>query len=159
MVRSYLLVGILAALSQSAHGAVFNDGIKSKVGDSLLPLLHDVEDATTVSFGESSDASVQVWKFDTEGQATPDDAIITPSNSAKALVCREGSYCSLSLEGERQPYRVIRVEKEDPIFTFQDLATGLYVSRSDDLHLELTETQSEKIYFLLDKTVAQHEEI
>ncbi|CAG8350088.1 unnamed protein product [Penicillium salamii] len=158
MMRSYLLVGILTALSQSAHGLVFNDGIKSKVGGSLLPLLHDVEDSTTVSFGESSDASVQVWKFDTEG-LSDDDAVITPSDSAKTLVCREGSYCSLDLDGERQAYRVIRVDEKDPIFTFQDLVTGLYVSRSADLHLELTDTQSEEIYFLLDKTVGKHDEV
>ncbi|CAG7972489.1 unnamed protein product [Penicillium salamii] len=159
MVRSYLLVGILAALSQSAHGAVFNDGIKSKVGDKLLPLLHDAEDPTTVSFAESSSAGEQLWKFDTEGQASPDDAVITPSDSAKTLICREGSHCILDEQQERQVYRVIRVEEKDPIFTFQDLETGLYVSRSDDLHLVLTETKSEKIYFLLDKTVGQHEEV
>ncbi|CAG8226000.1 unnamed protein product [Penicillium salamii] len=158
MVRSYLLVGILAALSQSAHCLEFNDGVKSKVGDSLLPLLHDVEDATTVRFGESSDASKQVWKFNTEG-LNDDEAVITPSDSSKALICRQGSSCSLDLDGEKQAYRVVRVEEENPIFTFQDLATGLFVSRSPDLYLELTEDQSENMYFLLDKTVGQHEEI
>jgi hypothetical protein len=154
MMRSYLLVGILTALSQSAHGLVFKDGIKSNVDGKLLPLLHDVEDPTTVRFGESSDSNLQVWKFDTEGH-NDDEAVITPSNFLKTLVCEKGSYCSLDLDGARQVYRVVRVNQTTPTFTIQDRDTSLYVSRTPDLHLELTETKSESINFLLDKNVGK----
>ncbi|KAJ5787324.1 hypothetical protein N7457_002314 [Penicillium paradoxum] len=158
MVPSYLLVGLLTALCHSAHGLEFIDKIQQNVEGNTLSLLHDVEDATSVKFGTSPDSQTQGWKFNTEG-FSDDDAVITPSNSSKTLVCEKGSKCKLDLNGSKQPYRVVRVDEENPTFTFQDLSTSLYVSRTSDLYLELTDVVSESIYFHLAAIRDNHEEI
>lgn len=155
MVRSYLLFGFLTALCQPAYGLVFSDKLKQVVGGETLYLLHDVEDATSVKFGNQQNPGTQGWKFDTEGFAD-DEAIITPLNSDKTLICEEGSICRLDLEGTKQPYVIARVSDELPIFTFQDKFSNLYVSRTPDLHLELTEDASNSIFFELEKIEGKH---
>jgi hypothetical protein len=139
----------MTALCQPAYGVVFRDKIKQVVGGNSLPLLHDVEDATSVRFGNPPNLAAQIWKFDTEG-FSPDEAVITPSDSHKTLLCEEGSKCKLDPEGTKQPYLVTRVNETRPIFTFQDTLSKLYVSRTSDLYLELTSLTSDPIYFELE---------
>ncbi|KNG83647.1 hypothetical protein ANOM_008483 [Aspergillus nomiae NRRL 13137] len=149
MLPSSLLVGLLAALCNPAHGLVFRDKIKQAVGGDTLYLHHDIEDATSVRFSKTTDSATLGWKFDTEGFAD-DEAVITPLDSSKTLVCELDKRCTLELDGLRQPYRLARVDQTQPIFTFQDIASGLYVSRTDDLGLELTGNAVDTIYFELE---------
>jgi hypothetical protein len=155
MMRPYLLVGLLAAICHPAYGLVFNDRIKQVVGDSSLPLLHDVENSTSVRFGTPPDADSQAWTFNTEG-FSDDEAVITPLNSSKTLVCEQGSRCTLDLKESKQAYRVTRVEGK--IFTFQDILSSLYVSRTSDLYLELTAVTSASIHFHLEHLEAPSSE-
>ncbi|KAL4891339.1 hypothetical protein BDV59DRAFT_209021 [Aspergillus ambiguus] len=150
MVRSYFLVGFLAALGHLAHGLIFNDRIRQDVGGELLYLLHDSEDATTVRLGSSDDLEKQGWTSNTEG-FNDDEAVITPLNSNKTLQCEVGSKCTLDPEGFRMPYRITRVDEKDPIFTIQDIPSSLYLSRTSDLYLELSEIQDDSIYFIFEK--------
>ena len=149
MMRLYLLIGLMTALCQPAYGVVFRDKIKQVVGGDSLSLLRAVEDATSVRFGNPPNLEEQVWKFDTEG-FSPDEAVITPLDSYKTLLCEEGSKCRLDPEGTKQPYLVTRVDETRPIFTFQDTLSMLYVSRTSDLYLELTSVTSDSIYFELE---------
>ncbi|KAJ6084671.1 hypothetical protein N7486_011471 [Penicillium sp. IBT 16267x] len=149
MTRSSLLIGVLAALCHPAFGIVFRDRIKQVVGGSSLLLLHDVGSPTFVGFGNPPNSETQAWKFDTEG-FSDDEAIITPVNSSKTLVCEKGSKCRLDLESTKQAYRVTRVDGKNSVFTFQDTSSSLYVSRTSDLYLELTAVVSESIYFQLE---------
>ncbi|KAJ5597703.1 hypothetical protein N7537_007787 [Penicillium hordei] len=149
MVRSYLLLGFLTAVCQPAYGLVFRDKLKQVVGGENLYLLHDVEDTTSVRFDNLQIPGTKGWKFDTEG-FEDNEAVITPLDSDKTLICEEGSNCRLDLEGTKQPYVIARVS-ERPIFTLQDKLSQLYVSRTPDLYLELTEEISDSIYFELEK--------
>ncbi|CAI7648701.1 unnamed protein product [Penicillium glandicola] len=150
MVRSYLLLGFLTALCQPACGAVFRDKLKQVVAGEALYVLHDVEDPTSVRFGNERIPGTKGWKFDTEG-FNDDEAVITPLDSGKTLLCVQGEECRLDLEGTKQPYVIARVSDERPIFTIQDTVSNLYVSRTPDLYLELTRHISESIYFELEK--------
>ncbi|CAG7969812.1 unnamed protein product [Penicillium olsonii] len=156
MMRSYLLAGLLTALCNPAQGLVFSDRIKQDFDGKTVQLLHGVEDPTTVQFGPESKAADQAWEFNTEGY-DDDTALIRPKDTNHNLICLEGSKCILDLEGKPQPYRVIRVS-EDPIFTFQDIESSLYVSRAEDLTLELTPVQDDNIYFRLETTRHDHDE-
>lgn len=153
MVQSYLLLGFLTALCQPAHGLVFRDMLKQDVGGESLYVLHDVDDATSVRFGDQKIPGTRGWKFDTEG-FNDDEAVITPLDSDKTLICEEGSKCKLDLEGTKHPYVITRVS-DRPIFTFKDMVSNLYVSRTPDLYLELTEEPSDSIYFELEKLVGR----
>ncbi|KAF4771466.1 hypothetical protein N7455_007988 [Penicillium solitum] len=149
MMRSYLLAGFLAALSCPTNGLVFKDKIKQTIDGSTLSLLHDVQDATSVQFGTAPDSSSESWEFNTEGFAD-DEAVITPVDSSKTLICEQGSPCHLDPAGSRIPIRVVRVDEKNPIFTFQDISSSLYLSRTPDLYLELRDVQDESIYFTLE---------
>lgn len=149
MMRSYLFAGLLAALSCPTNGLLFKDKIKQTIDGSTLSLLHDVQDATSVQFGTAPDSSSESWEFNTEGFAD-DEAVITPVDSSKTLVCEQGSLCHLDPAGSRVPIRVVRVDEKNPIFTFQDISSSLYLSRTPDLHLELRDVQDESIYFTLE---------
>ena len=117
-------------------------------------LLHDFTDPVSVSFSDEQIPGTKGWKFDTEGR--PDDqAVITPLNSAKALICEEGSICALSSDGKQQAYVIARIPGDRPIFTFQDTLSTLYVSRTGD-ELQLTENISEASYFELEKVEGKH---
>lgn len=150
MVRSCLLIGSFAALGHLAHGLRFNDRFRQDVGGEVLHLLHDSEDATTVRFGNSPDLEKQGWTSNTEG-FNDDEAVVTPLNSNRTLQCEVGSKCTLDLEGFRKPYRITRVDEKDPIFTFQDIPSSLYLSRTPDLYLELSDVQDDSIYFFFEK--------
>ncbi|KAJ6018322.1 hypothetical protein N7451_001701 [Penicillium sp. IBT 35674x] len=158
MTRSYLLFGLLAALCHSACGVVFNDKIKQDVGGVSLALLHDVGDSTSVKFGNPPDFDSQAWQFNTEG-FSDDEAVITPLNSSKTLVCEKGSKCRLDLEESKQAFRVTRADGKKSVFTFQDIHTSLYVSRTSGNFLELTDVGSDSIYFQLEAIRASHQEI
>ncbi|KAJ6014612.1 hypothetical protein N7540_009203 [Penicillium herquei] len=146
-----ILIGFLAALSSSAHGLVFRDKISQVIDGQSLLLLHGILDTTAVSFGvDPLDLEKHGWKFNTEGYAD-DEAVITPVSSSETLQCDAGSKCTLDSEGESHPFKVARVDQEKPIFTFQDPYSGLYISRSSDLQLELTETVSDSAHFTLEK--------
>ncbi|KAE8151685.1 hypothetical protein BDV25DRAFT_138608 [Aspergillus avenaceus] len=148
--QSSILIGLVATLCHSAHGLVFRDNIKQVVKGNSLTLLHGVEDATSVRFGNASDTASQGWKFDTGG--LPDDqAAVTPLDSSDYLTCFVGTKCTLSPHGSPQAYRISRVDEEKPIFTLQDLATSLYVSRTVDLYLELSGVQDDSIKFTFEK--------
>lgn len=150
MVRSYLLLGFLTALCQPACGLVFRDKLKQVVRGEALYLLHDVEDATTVRFSNQQNPGTKGWKFDTEG-FNDDEAVITPLDSSKTLLCEEGNQCRLDPAATKQPYVIARVDEKRPIFTFQDVDSKLYVSRTSDLYLELTAEVSDSSYFELEK--------
>jgi hypothetical protein len=153
MVRSYLLLGFLTALCQPAYGLVYRDKVKQDVGGETLYLLHDAEDATSVRFGNLQNPRTQGWKFDTEGR--PDyEAVITPLHSNKSLLCEEGSKCRLDHEGTQQSYVIARVS--GLTFTFQDKLSKLYVSRTSDLYLELTEEASYSSHFELEHIDGKH---
>lgn len=153
MMRPYLLVVFLTTLCHSAYGLSFNDRITQVVGGNSLALLHDSEDSTSVKFGNPPDSETQAWRFDTEG-FSDDEAVITPLNSSKALVCEQGSRCRLDLENSKQAYRVTRVDGS--FFTFQDTLSLLYVSRTPDLYLELTAVNSDSIYFQLEPILGKY---
>ncbi|EPS27182.1 hypothetical protein POX_e06160 [Penicillium oxalicum] len=146
--RSSVLIGLFAALCNSAHGLVFRDNIIQVVDGKSLYLLHDVESARIVRLGDRSYA--QGWEFNTDGLAD-DEAVITSLNSNNALVCPRRGKCKLDLDGSKQTYRVVQVDTINHIFTFQDLATKRYVSRRPDLSLELTDHKPSSIYFQLEK--------
>lgn len=155
MVQSYLLLGFLTALCQPAYGLVFRDRIKQDVGGQALYLLHNANGPASVSFSDQQIPGTKGWKFDTEGY--PDDvAVITPLELERALICEVGSVCALDLGGKRQAYVIARVPDDRPIFTFQDTISELYVSRTIDNELELTENLSEKSYFELEKLQGKH---
>lgn len=153
MTRFYILFGIVASLCHPTYGLVFNDKIKQEVGGDSLALLHDVGDSTTVIMGNPPDFDSQAWQFNTEGFAD-DEAVITPLNSSKTLVCEQGSKCKLDLEEPKHPYRVTRVEGKT--FTFQEISSSLYISRASDLSLELTAVKSDSVYFHLEHIEAVH---
>jgi hypothetical protein len=147
--QSYFLFGFLATLCHQASGLEFIDKIRANVNGEALYLLHDVESPTSVKFGNSPNSNSYGWKFNTAG-FSDDDAVITPSDSDKTLICEEDSPCTLNLDGPKQPYRVVRISS-DPIYTFQDLATGLYVSRTPELGLELSpDSSSDNAKFILE---------
>ncbi|KAJ5810750.1 uncharacterized protein N7503_002968 [Penicillium pulvis] len=149
MTRPYLLLGLLAALCHQVCGVAFNDRIKQDVGGVSLALLHDVGDPTSVKFGVPPDFDSQAWQFNTEG-FNDDEAVITPLNSSKTLVCEMDSKCRLDLGESKQAYRVTRANGKGALFTFQDLSTSLYVSRTSGQSLELTDVNSDSIYFQLE---------
>lgn len=111
-----------------------------------------------MKFGNPTNLESQVWKFDTEG-FSPDEAIITPVDSFMTLLCEEDSEYSLDPEGTKQPYLITRVDETRPIFTFQDTLMKLYVSRTYDLHLELTSVTSDSIYFELEAAHDKHGQV
>ncbi|PLB52336.1 hypothetical protein P170DRAFT_507149 [Aspergillus steynii IBT 23096] len=150
MMRSYLLAGLFAALCTPTYGLVFHDRLTQEVDGSKLSVLHGVDAETSVKFGSRTDSQTAGWKFDTDGYSD-DQAIITPLSSSSTLACAVGSKCKLDLDGHPQVYRVTRVDQTNPIFTLQDVETSLYVSRSSDLNLELTEEQSDSTHFQLEK--------
>ncbi|KAJ5872349.1 uncharacterized protein N7529_004702 [Penicillium soppii] len=84
MMRSYLLAGFLAALSDQTNGL----------------------DATSVQFGTAPDSYSQSWEFNTEGFANDED-VITRVDSSKPLLCERGSPCQLDPEGSSIPFRVV----------------------------------------------------
>lgn len=147
--RSHLLAGLLAALSCSTNGLVFKDKIKQTINGSTLSLLHDTRDATSMQFGTAPNSNSESWEFNTEGFAD-DEAVITPVGSSKSLVCEQGIPCYLDPAGPKIPIRVTRVDEENPIFTFQDIPSSLYLSRTPDLYLELRDVQDESIHFTLE---------
>ncbi|OJI96676.1 hypothetical protein ASPVEDRAFT_250038 [Aspergillus versicolor CBS 583.65] len=149
MMRLSLLAGALAALSHTAHGLVFVDKIKQTIGECTFTLLHDVRDETTVGFGLPTDPETEAWTFNTTGY--PDDvAVITAGDSNRTLLCSEGRTCKLDPEGTQVTYRVVRENNTAP-FTFQEVASGLFVSRTPDLGLELTPSTSDRsIFFTLE---------
>lgn len=148
MMRLSLLAGALAALSHTAHGLVFNDKIKQAIDENTLTLLHDVSDETSVGFGIPTDPDTEAWRFNTTGY--PDDeAVITAGESNRTLLCSEGRTCKLDPEATQVTYRVVRKDENSP-FTFQEVASGLYVSRTPDLALELTPSLSDSNYFILE---------
>ncbi|KAF9885848.1 hypothetical protein FE257_012320 [Aspergillus nanangensis] len=155
-----LLIGALAAFSSSAHGLVFRDQIVQDVDGTRLTLVHGVQDETEVTL-DVNPHSLQNngWEFNTEGR--PDtDATISPIDSPATLVCKEGSPCSLDLDGaEQQAYRIVIVDggARGPIFTFQDTISSLYVSRAPDLHLELAPEADESAEFRLVKIQSSEE--
>lgn len=155
MTRPYLLLGLLAALCHQACGVVFNDRIKQDVDGVSLALLHDVGDSTSVKFGIPPDFDSQAWQFNTEG-FSDDEAVITPLNSSKTLVCEVGSECRLDLEESKQAYRVTRADGKGSVFTFQDISTSLYVSRISRESLGLTDANSDSIYFQLEAIRGEH---
>lgn len=155
MTRPFLLLGLLAALCHQAFGVVFNDKIKQDVGGASLTLLHDVGDPTSVKFGIPPDFDSQAWQFNTTG-FSDDEAVITPLNSSKTLVCERGSKCRLDLEESKQVYRVTRANGKGPVFTFQDISTSLYVSRTSCQSLELSDVNAEAIYFQLEAIRGKH---
>ncbi|BCS18661.1 uncharacterized protein APUU_11489S [Aspergillus puulaauensis] len=144
-----LLTGALAALSRPAHGLVFVDKIKQNIGGNTLTLLHDVSDEKSVGFGVPTDPDTEAWTFDTTG-FSDDTAVIKAGNSNRTLVCSEGRTCTLDPEGSKVTYRVTRENDQAP-FTFQETASGLFVSRTPDLGLELTPSRSDdSIFFVLE---------
>lgn len=157
MLQLNLLIGSLAALGHLAHGLQFNDRIKQTVGGEDVRLLHDAdpENPTTVMFGNSPDPNTQGWTFNTEGFAD-DEAVISPLNSPSTLACDEGNACYLDLEGARRPFRVTRVDEKNPIFTFQDIESSLYLHRTPELTLELSPVQDETIYMTLEKIIGKN---
>ncbi|CAI7630329.1 unnamed protein product [Penicillium discolor] len=148
MVRSYVLLGFLTALCQPAYGLVFSDRIKQVVEGQSLYLLHDVEDPAFVSFSDQQLPGTKGWTFDTEG-LSDDEAVITPLDSDRTLICNEAGPCILDESGSKHIYVIARVE--GAIFTFQDAISNLYVSRAPDFTLELTPDISESSYFELEK--------
>lgn len=144
-----ICVGVLAALSSSANGLVFHDRITQDVDGTTLNVVHGIQDETEVSLDVNAHSLANNgWEFNTEGR--PDtDAVISPITSPATLVCKEGSPCSLDLDGEQQVYRVERIS--GTTFSFQDTISSLYVSRAADLHLELTEGLTAEGHFTLQK--------
>lgn len=149
VMRLSLLIGALAVLSRPAHGLVFHDKIRQKIGNCTFSLIHDVRDETTVGFGFPTDPDTEAWTFNTTGYSD-DVAVITPGDSNRTLVCSEGRTCKLDPEGTQVAYRVVRENSTAP-FTFQETLSGLFVSRTPDLSLELTPSSSDdSIFFTLE---------
>lgn len=149
VMRLSLLIGALAVLSRPAHGLVFVDKIKQNFGQSTLTLLHDVSDENSVGFGFPTDPDTEAWTFDTTG-FSDDTAVIKAGDSNRTLVCSEGRTCTLDPEGSKVTYRVTRENDQAP-FTFQETASGLFVSSTPDLALELTPSRSDdSIFFVLE---------
>ncbi|KAJ5414836.1 hypothetical protein N7509_000170 [Penicillium cosmopolitanum] len=148
-----ICIGVLAALSSSANGLVFRDRLTQDVDGTTLNLVHGIQGEEEVTFDvDAHSLQFNAWEFNTEGQ--PDtDAVIRPINSPATLVCREGSICSLDLNGEdQQVYRIDRIS--GAIFSFQDTASSLYISRTSDLRLELSPELTEDGYFTMHKITA-----
>ncbi|CAI7587250.1 unnamed protein product [Penicillium pancosmium] len=141
-------IGVLAALSSSANGLVFRDRLTQDFEGRTVNLVHGIQEDADVRFDINAyDQRYNAWEFNTEGH--PDtDAVIRPINSPATLVCKEGSICRLDLDGaEEQVYRVERIS--GIVFSFQDTASSLYVSRAWDLRLELTPELTEAGHFTL----------
>lgn len=146
-----LCIAVLAALSSSANGHVFRDRITQDVDGTTLNLVHGLQGEAEVTLDvDQHDLGANAWELDTDGQIHT-DAVIRPLNAFITLVCKEGSSCTLEPEGpESQVFRIERASGATK-FSFQDTLSSLYVSRSADLHLELTPELSEAGYFILHK--------
>ncbi|KAJ5334831.1 hypothetical protein N7452_007234 [Penicillium brevicompactum] len=145
-----ICLGVLAALSTSANGLIFRDRITQDVQGTVSTLLHGAQGQDEVKFNvDAHGPKFNGWEFDTEGQ--PDtDAVIRPINSTATLVCKEGSICNLDLNGdEQQVFRLAKVNEST--FSFQDTMSSLYVSRTADLSLELSDSVTDASYFTLNK--------
>ena len=145
-----ICVGVLAALSTSANGLVFRNRLTQDVDGTTVTLLHGVQEHDEVRFDvDAHNQTFNGWEFNTEGQQDT-DAVIRPTNSTATLVCKEGSTCSLDLDGaDQQVYRLDRINGST--FSFQDTISSLYVSRSADLSLELSDALTETGHFTLNK--------
>ncbi|CAG8390858.1 unnamed protein product [Penicillium salamii] len=144
-----ICVGVIAALSTSANGLTFRDRLTQDVNGTTLTVVHGIQEETAVTL--DADAHTQKsngWEFNTEGR--PDDeAVIRPIDSSASLVCREGSVCELDFNGDDQAYRVSRIN--GTTFSIQDTLSSLYVSRSTDLKLELSNELTKEGHFKLQK--------
>lgn len=146
--RSSLLIGFLAALSAPAYSLQFRDAISQDVHGHSLYLLHD---GAEVKIGHSCESDDKGWLFDTAGFAD-DEAVMSPlADPSATLLCEEGSNCRLDFGGYKKPYQITRVDDKKPIFTFTDIETCLYLSRTDDQHLALTSEMSDSVFFTLHK--------
>ncbi|KAF9891664.1 hypothetical protein FE257_003676 [Aspergillus nanangensis] len=85
---------------------------------------------------------IAAWRFDTY-VFNDNEAVITPTNSAKTLICQQGSRCRLDLEQWKQPYRLIKVDDSQSTFMLQEIPTGLFLTRTSDGYLELNEVSDE----------------
>jgi hypothetical protein len=63
------------------------------------------------------------------------------------LICDQGSKCKLDLAGSMQ-FRIVRAVSGS--YTIEN-DSGLFLSRTSNLELELTETRSDSFYFTLQK--------
>ncbi|KAJ5357509.1 hypothetical protein N7541_004667 [Penicillium brevicompactum] len=145
-----ICVGVLAALSTSANGLVFHERITQDVEGTTLTLIHGVPQELDVKLDTNAyTQDKNGWEFNTEGQEDT-DAVIRPIDNPATLVCKEGSTCSLDVDGsDAQVYRINKINGST--FSLQDTASSLYVSRSANLTLELTQELTETGQFTLQK--------